>query len=413
VEHRRAGGGVSGAQTHPFGRRTLLALLGVAAAAFVAMAYFAIDDDAPRAGNEAAGTTSASRSAVGYRAFIELLRRFEPSVISRMTRSADSRAALRLLLAPADASEVRYVTAARTGPALIVLPKWRTQRDGFADRVRAARLLAPETVRALAREIANDIEIVRPPAVTVWRASETRGTPQLGHPQLVTSRLLCPLLSSADGILIGRLCARPDVIVLADPDLLANHGLWRGENASVAMNLVGRIRGSGGPILVLESDAAAAAASRSIWKLMVTPPFLAITIAFAIAAGVALWMAALRFGPPTREVEGPAAGIFTLIDVGAGLLHARSHGGRVLRRYAELQALDLGRRLHAPRATTSPGEIGAWLDASRRRRAAGPGYAELMRQVDQVDHAPHADPAAVTSTAGRLFRWWEDSLHGR
>ena len=36
-----------------------------------------------------------------------------------------------------------------------------------------------------------------------------------------------------------------------------------------------------------------------------------------------------------------------------------------------------------------------------------------MRQVDTVDGAPKADPAAVVSTAGRLFRWWEDSLHGR
>jgi len=403
---------VSEAQTHPFKRRTLLMLLGVAAAAFVAMAYFAIDDDAPRSGHEAAGTTSASRSAVGYRAFIELLRQFEPSVVSRMTRS-DQSAALRLLLAPADAAEVRYVVASRKGSALIVLPKWRTQRDGMADRVRAARLLAPEAVRELAREIANDIEIVRPAAVTVWRASEIRGAPELSQPQLVRSRLLCPLLSSAEGMLIGRLCARPDVIVLADPDLLANHGLWRGENAVVAMNMISRIRGYDGPILALESDAAAAAASRSLWTLMLTPPFLAITVAFAIAAGVALWMAALRFGPPTKEAEARAAGIFTLIDVGAGLLHARSHGGRVLRRYAELQALDLGRRLRAPRATTSPGEIGNWVDASKRRRAAGPGYAELMRQVDAVDGAPKADPAAVVGTAGRLFRWWEDSLHGR
>ena len=203
-------------QTRPFSRRTLLALLGVAAVAFVAMAYFAIDDDAPRGGHEAAGTTSASRSAVGYRAFIELLRQFEPSVVSRMTRN-DTPAALRLLLAPADAAEVRYVVASRTGTALIVLPKWRTQRDGMADRVRAARMHAPETVRELARQIANDIEIVRPAAITTWRASEIRGTPDLRHPQLVSSRLLCPLLSSPEGILIGRLCARPDVIVLADP----------------------------------------------------------------------------------------------------------------------------------------------------------------------------------------------------
>lgn len=403
---------MSGTQTHPFRRRTLLALLGVAAAAFVAMAYLAIDDDAPRAGNEAAGTTSASRSAVGYRAFIELLRQFEPAVASRLSRS-DSRAALRLLLAPADPPEVRYVVATRAGPALIVLPKWRTRRDGLSDRVRAARLLAPESVRQLAREVASDIEIVRPSSITAWRASEIRGAPELSQPQLVRSRLLCPLLSSPEGVLIGRLCARPDVIVLADPDLLANHGLWRGQNASVAMSMIDRIRGSGGLILALESDAAAAAASRSIWKLMLTPPFLAITIAFAIAAAVALWMAALRFGPPARETEGPPAGIFTLIDVGAGLLHARSHGGRVLRRYAELQALDLGRRLHAPRATTSPAEIGTWLDASRRRRAPGPGYAELMRQVDQVDRAPKPDSTAIVGAAGRLFRWWEDSLHGR
>ena len=37
-------------------------------------------------------------------------------------------------------------------------------------------------------------------------------------------------------MLIARVCRQPSIFVLADPDVIANHGLWRGDNAVLAMS---------------------------------------------------------------------------------------------------------------------------------------------------------------------------------
>ena len=392
-------------ELQPFRQRTLLALIAVAAVAFVVMAYLMIAGEDTR-GWQASPTTT-SRSAVGYRAFTELLRRFDMA-LAAPGEATQPRASLRNVLAPETPQEVREALQSTSRPVLIVLPKWWTRAPPLSDRVANAQLRDVKAVQALARAIADDATIVRPQEAGAWRLDGVQGLPTLARPQLIRSDKLCPLVSSPEGMLAARLCARPQVAVLADPDLLANHGLWRDDNAVLAMSLVARLRSGNGPVVALE--AASDLPSRSIWQLAVSPPFALVTFAALVAIGIALWSGAMRFGPPVDEPLPPPAGVFALIDVAARLLRDRADGGRLLRRYADLTVLDVGRRLRAPAQLQGPAEIGRWLDGLPAAAKGASAYQELVRAIDAI--AP-GDKAATVAAAARLHRWREELLNGR
>jgi hypothetical protein len=150
----------------------------------------------------------------------------------------------------------------------------------------------------------------------------------------------------------------------------------------------------------------AASSKPSVWRLAFEPPFVLITCVSLVAIAIAVWLAAMRFGPPAAEAPDRPPGVQTLIEVGARLLGARG-GDRLLRRYAEAVVLDLGRRLHAPRAVSGTAETGAWIDASRHSAGSTLKYAALARRIDE------SGPAEVVARAAELHRWREELLNGR
>jgi hypothetical protein len=407
VGHAAGGTGVTARELQPFNPRTLLALIALGAVAFIAMTYFMIAGEIGRPQRPASPTTT-SRSAIGYRAFIELLRRFDLSVVAPTSVQLE-RASLRIVLAPGTPDEVHAALGSR--PVLIVLPKWRASARPLSDSVTDAHLLETAVVRDLAWQIAGDISIVRPDSTGAWRDDGVQGEPTLAHPQLMRSRSLCPVVSNDAGMLIARLCSQPNIAVLADPDLLANHGLWRGDNAVLAMSAVASLRKGNGPIVALER-VTELPPSRSIWRLAFSPPFVLITVTALVAVGVAVWFAAMRFGPAAAEELDRPPGVMTLIDIAARLLRPKVDGGRLLGRYADLLTLDLGRRLHAPQRLRGASEIGAWLDASERGREAGSRYADLARGVASAGEKRLGAAAAVMAAA-RLHHWRGEMLNGR
>ena len=226
------------------------------------------------------------------------------------------------------------------------------------------------------------------------------------------SASLCPLVSSNEGVLIGRLCRRPSVVVLADPDLLANYGLWRGDNAVLALSVVERLRTGTGPIAALEA-VNDLPPSPSIWRLALSPPFVLITFAAAVAAGVAIWLAAMRFGPASVEEQERSPGVISLIDVATRLLRDKADGRQLLQRYTDLVTLDLGRRLHAPGQLQGAAAIGGWLDSSRGAGTADLTYRDLARKVDAIVRGEQTAFAAAVVVAAQFHRWRGELLNGR
>jgi len=395
-----------------FSPRTLVGLIGVGAVAFMVMAGLLIAGDTDR-WKRVNSASAGSKSAVGYRAFIEVMRELKIPLGTPEVNEV-RRSSLQLVLDPKGPRELHAILASSIWrPILVVLPKWQAYASSFGDETVAVKLRDAREVEALAREVSPDIEIVRPAQAGPWRDEAFEGAPTLREPQLVRSPALCPLVSSEQGILIGRLCKKPWIIVLSDADLIANHNLWRDDNAVLAISAVSRLRNGSGPVIALEA-VTVAPPSPSIWKLALSPPFVLITFTAAIAALVALWSAAIRFGPPAKaeEAERPP-GVMPLIEMAVRLLRIGVDGGRLLRRYADLMTVDLGRRLHAPHSLLKVAEIGAWLDATRRGGRAGVRYADLALEVEAVERQKKPSATAAVAAALRLHGWREDLLNGR
>ena len=387
----------------PFSPRTLFLLIGIGALAFALMAYLMIsaEDRATRRGEVA--PSADSRSAIGYRAFVQLMEKLDVPVAPAVIRAIPS---LQIVLEPRSPQDLKALLASRT-QTLVVLPKWRGYTRPYGEHLASVSAIDIAQVQALARVIADDAEVVRPPSAGPWHHEVFHGDPTLSHPQLLRSSKLCPLVSSGEDMLIARVCRQPSIFVLADPDVIANHGLWRGDNAVLAMSFVSLMRNGDGPVVLPGAPGRQPVKSKpSVWRLAFEPPFVLITVTALVAIAVAVWLAAMRFGPPAAEAPDRPPGVHTLIEVAARLLGARA-GDRLLRRYAELVVLDLGRRLHAPRAVSGIAETGAWLDASRHGEASELKYAVLAQRIDS------AGPAETVARAAELHRWREEVLNGR
>ena len=275
-------------ELRPFSPRALFLLIGIGALAFAAMAYLMIsaEDRAARMGEVA--PSADSRSAIGYRAFVQLMDKLDVPVASTAVRAAPS---LQIVLEPRSPQNLKALLASRT-QTLVVLPKWRGYTRPYGDHLASVSAIDIAEVQALARVIVDDAEIVRPPSAGPWHHEVLRGDPTLGHPQLLRSGKLCPLVSSGEDMLIARVCRRPSIFVLADPDVVANHGLWRGDNAVLAMSFVSLMRNGDGPVVMPGTPARQPGKSKpSVWRLAFEPPFLLITVTALAAIAVAVLIA--------------------------------------------------------------------------------------------------------------------------
>jgi hypothetical protein len=391
-------------ELRPFSPRTLLLLIGVGALAFASMAYLMISADERAARGAEIAPSAVSRSAIGYRAFVQLMQKLDVPVGRESANP--TRPSLQIVFEPWRMQNLKSLLGSRT-ETLIVLPKWLGYAGPSGDHLVGVRPVDLAMARAFALAAADDAEIVRPDNAGPWRDGVLRGEPTLLHPQLVRSRKLCPLLSAGRDMLLARVCSRPWIFVLADPDLVSNHGLWRGDNAVLAMRAIGLMRNGNGPVVTPATlDRLPAMNKPSVWRLAFEPPFVLITVAGLIAIAIVGWFGVMRFGPPATELPDRPPGVHTLIEVGARLLGARG-GDRLLRRYAELVVLDLGRRLHAPRTVSGIAETGAWLDASRQGESSELKYAVLAQRIDS------AGPAETVALAAEMHRWREELLNGR
>jgi uncharacterized protein DUF4350 len=393
-------------------------LLAAAAAASLAAAGFlgAFGDalyDPP-----SAGADSFSRSAVGHRAFVELLRGLgQPVVISRH-RTADKAgegAVVALLepgVGPEDGTREGLLEtiddAARR--MLVVLPKRRAVPDPTRPRwVADAQLLPELEPQRVLDALSLDAKVVRPQrSITSWKRKGGLPAPEVEAPQLVTSAEdLAPLVWTDEGVLVGERAAEGwTTIVVADPDVLATHGLARGDNAALALALLARLGAPDRPIVVDETlhgfDQ-----QPSIARELLRMPLLPATVAALLAAALLAWAALVRFGRP-RPAEPPlAAGKLFLVESTAALLR---HGGDV--RHAAESYLKAAKDAVAHRLRP-PGETAqaeAWLARTAAARGQGEALQALEARVGALA-SRRAEEEAVRA-AQAIHAWREEMTDG-
>lgn len=408
---------------NPFSRRALRWLVGVSAVSFTT--WLVVGLVAPEPTDlQSADADAFSRSAIGHRALVELLRDQQvPVLVSRFDSGA--RAGEQALLVVA---EPRLEAGSTTAPrklqqmlrsaqrSLLVLPKWEGHEDpehsGWLDRAapvppaEIAGLLKAAEVPAVAYRAAGG----GPQACEGAGASATLDRPQLVRPN-EGDESLRPLVTCGDGWLLAERQDEEDgsvLFVLSDPDLLANHGLADGDNAVVAWAVLEYAR-EPGQAVVLDETLHGHERVPSLFRELFTFPLALVTLQAVLAVGFLVWSGAARFGAPVPPAPALEAGKGVLVDNTAALLRLGGHSAYTLGRYLDSLTHEVSRVLHAD-PSGNPGEARARLRRIGRRRRVTEDLAALESAVERLRNQKSPASAAVLAVARRVHRWREEML---
>lgn len=418
-----------------FSRRTVGWLVGVSAVSLAAAVLFAVFGGSVRPGASSSADTF-SRSAIGHRGLVSLLERLHvPVLVSQAdtARRVQGDAAL-VVAEPTVGASVSQQADRMTAMidashrALVVLPKWYGEEDpGNPQRIDRAFLLPAGEPDAVLEALGLGGSVVRlaagdpagAPRAPLWHVDSRFTLPDAGPPapDLVGAQLyhgddLEPLIANDRGILLGRLERHGTTVwLLADPDLLSNHGLLRGDNATLAVALLDQVRDGEGT-LVFDETLHGFKHEPSPWKVLFEFPLVLATIQALLAVALLLWAATGRFGKPLPAAPPFSPGKDYLIDNTAALLGAGGHAGAALGRYLATTVQEVARALHAPPHLTAEATAG-WLDGlANARGISAPRLAELERDVAQAAAARRERARRVVATARRIYRWKQEMTHG-
>ena len=418
---------MSATRSSPFSPRVALGLVLVGAFGFMALLWAigsGLADPAP----QPSGAHVGGKGLTGFAALASYLKARDYAVSETRTRGAHQRGGL-LVLTPLhqtkSADLARVIDEHRNyGPTLLIMPKWQAEpfpptvqainpkvKPGF---VRLNQAAAPEW-KGFHDEVSVDLSALGGNAATqTWRGADLYAP--IPVPKLVLSgkgRNLMPLvvagndmrmlagyfldrgkyprleelafspvpqpedeLAADDETTVQSDLPRFPLVVVFDPDLLNNYGLAHQDNALLAERLVQAALAGGERKVMFDLTLAGYARSQSLLELAFTPPFVAATLCLLLAAGVALWRAYHRFGPPILITRSIAFGKRALIANAAGLLR-RARRQRLLGGpYADAARERLAKALALPQRL-DPEQAEAAIDRALavRARAAG-GHAD-------------------------------------
>ena len=362
-----------------FRGRTVAWLVVLGSAAFCVMITALIASD-PATANVTKSSIF-SRSALGHGALAQLLRTRGHDVrVNRDLALTRLGAGDLLLLLEPDTDRIDHLATvlahalSTDQPVLLALPKRRGEksqrRRGWIDHswtlspTRAAKVL--HTVAALdSARVARLRDEAPTPA---WNNNLGDTPPSLRLPQFIEHPNLEPLVAAGNHILVGQVPGTR-LVVLSDPDLLANHGLRQGANAKIALATIERLLPAGGAV-VFDETLHGFAIVPSLWRLLFLPPYLAATLLALGAAGFVVWGASARFGTPLQPASGPVfrGGHATLIENAGRLLTAGGHGALVAERYGEATVSEALARLRLVRRIGALGDAMEALNAVAARR---------------------------------------------
>ncbi|RWI12411.1 DUF4350 domain-containing protein [Mesorhizobium sp.] len=382
------------AAQEPFSRRTLF--WGIFASLLAAAGFFLLSTYAPdfrQPGN--GGATPLSKSGVGYAGLAEWLRLTGET--PAMARTEDDLGTDRLLIVTispeSDPAALDHILELRQDQdTLFVLPKWQTlpleEHEGW--NMKFGRLPDPVVNQWLGR-IYNakigvgqstvqqlDIEgrLVAAPDELQWVADER------------------PIIAAGnDKAVLTELDDKP-FYVLTDPDLINNAALGDSAKAAAALDLIALLQPEKGPVM-FDLTLHGAGRKYDLAKLLVEPPFLALTLTILAAAALAFLHGLGRFGPPRAELRAIAFGKRALVDTTAMLLRRAGRLEELGGRYAALMRVRAGALLGAPQGLQGEA-LDRWLDSRDKdevsgftARAQAAGEAKNLTQMHEAAERLH------------------------
>jgi hypothetical protein len=382
----------------------LIALVGVFAfCALVVLGAYAPD---LRAGDNG-GAHALSRSAIGYAGIVRVLKLEGDLVLINRSPTRGAQGAGLMVVTPSpQASEDDITGLGFAGPVLIVLPKWFAPPDprhpGWVGRGLPIETgMLPKSALMADRGLARAKGVSRPVLRAVGAPLSLGET--LAEGPVDRLQTLAPngwrtvLVDQTGATVLARDPDRP-IFLLSDPDLLNTHGIANVDTLGSAIILLRALRSGDGPIL-FDVRLNGFGRERSVLRLLFEPPFLAVTLCLATAAGLAGFQAACRFGPIRRAPRAVALGKQALVDNSAALIRLARREPHMGGRYALLVRDFAARAVGAPRELTGEALV-AFLDRLGEQRGAEGPLSKLAAEADRA-----SDRDRLTTAARRLFRW--------
>ena len=368
-----------------------------------------------------------SMSAVGHGALLDTLEAMDvPATIHRNPKKTPLRERGVLLILEPDPHLVGDGNVDRPGlgelvarapAALLALPKWQVRLEGQPyPRVNAVAPLESEDVLAPLKALGVHASLSRPRVAiqTSMRRNELGVAPRFPtqYRQYVQSAELEPLIADDFGILLGRMDHEGTTLyVLADPDLLANHGIHRGDNAKLVSTCLDWLRRDGA-VVFDETLHGYPPRDESLLRALFRYPLVIALLHALVLVALVLWAGLGRFGdsPPPESGLEPGSGF--LIRHTAWLLQFGRHSDTALRRYVDDTARDVAHRFHLPKKLTRE-QRDARLDELGASRGTTAQWTELRARVMQAiaSRGPRREHAALQA-AHALYAWKQEILDG-
>ena len=189
-----------------------------------------------------------------------------------------------------------------------------------------------------------------------------------------------------------------NLYVLADPDLLNNHGMADARQARAALSLLDMLNSTGSTTILFDVTANGLGHSRSPLKLAFDPPFTAVTAIIFVAMLLAGWQALVRFGSPRPPQRAIAFGKAALVDNSAALIRKAGREARLAPRYVD-QVRDRAAALFKFPSSLKGDELDARLDAI-------PSQVKFSELAARANSARRRDELLLA--ARRLNHWLEE-----
>jgi hypothetical protein len=369
-------------------------------------------------GTDAVGPSTYSRSAIGHAGIADTLQRLGVPVVKSRDNSADKLGKNGVLVLaeprPTAISEPALRALLDARAVLLVLPKWTgrasEKKPGW---LATAEEKPPSQAQWVLNLVAGGGEVVREAEMPVWTTNVLGRKPQLATPaQLMRSGAMRPIVGAPAGMLVGELNRNRAIWVLADPDVIANHGIGQAENAALALAIIDRLRGRNGTVVFDETIHGFVAQPTNPLALMFQFPFAVATLQVVAALALLLWATMARFGAAQSAPPPLSAGRQGLLQNVAQLITFAGHGQVMVRRYVQETVRETARQLHAPRGLTGQG-LAAWLTRVGEARGVTVDCAAVIGEVEQLADRRRGDLAPLVRIARDIHRWRREIVDGR
>jgi hypothetical protein len=400
-----------------FSRRLLIGWIVGAVVVFAVSLYFMGGGEL--GGTDSVGPGTFSRSAIGHAGIAEVLSQLAiPVVKSRSSSLAKLTPGSVLVIAEPRRnaqSEDAIRTLMKAGTILLVLPKWTgqpsDQKPGWLREVGEGPALDAQWALGL---FAPSGEVVRERGAVLWTTNALHITPDVDLPvQLVKGDRLWPIVAAKQGMLVGEIKDRDRKIwVLADPDIIANHGLARAGNAASALALINALRGGDGSVVFDETVHGFVVRPVSPFLLLFRFPFVVATAQGLLAVALLLWATLGRFGAPQTAPPALRAGREGLLQNMAELVEGTGHQDVMVKRYVQETVRDAALVLHAPRELSGAGLI-AWLQRVGLARGVAIDCEAVLRRAAEPGTARRRNPSALVRLARDIHQWKGEIVDGR